>query len=70
MLNDFDEINAILNAMADDGMIESVAEPIDENDASPLDWAEVTGLVDEVFENMYPAAEIMLDENGSPWYVS
>jgi hypothetical protein len=62
MLHDFDEINAILNGMVDDGMIE----PIDEPNCDPFDYAEVTGLWDE----MYPEPEEMVDENGTVWYVS
>lgn len=57
MLNNFDDINAILNEMADHGIVEHMAEPIDENDCHPLDWAEVTGLLDEVFDEVYPYAE-------------
>lgn len=53
MLNDFEAINRILDEMADRGMVE----PIDENDCHPLDWAEVTGLMDEVFDDIYPYAE-------------
>jgi hypothetical protein len=71
MLHDFDEINDILNAMADEGTLEPLAEPIDCDDAHPMDWAEVTGLVDEVFDEMYPNAEMetMVDEDGFVWYV-
>jgi hypothetical protein len=52
--------------MVDDGM----AEPIDFEDCHPLDWAEVVGIADEIFDDMYPEAEMMVDENGTPWYVS
>lgn len=64
---DFEDVNAILAEMRDDGMVE----PIDEDSCHPLEWAEVTGLVDEIFDEMYPEAEMqsMLDENGSLWYV-
>jgi hypothetical protein len=55
MLHDFEEINAILSAMHDEGMVE----PIDENDCHPLDWAEVVGIVDEVFDDVYPEAEMI-----------
>ena len=57
MLNNFDDVNAILNEMAEQGIVEPMVEPIDENDSHPLDWAEVTGLLDEVFEDIYPYAE-------------
>lgn len=53
MLNDFDEINDILQSMADDGMVE----PCDDINAHPLDWAEAAGLVEEVFGEMYPEAD-------------
>jgi len=45
------------------------AEPIDEADCHPLDWAEVVGITDEVFDEIYPGAA-MVDENGITWYVS
>jgi len=45
MLHDLDEINAILAGMRDDGTIE----PIDEVDCDPFDYAEVTGLWDEIY---------------------
>jgi len=61
----FEHINTILNAMADEGILEPIAEPIDCDDCSPFDYAEVTGLWDE----MYPEPEEMVDENGSMWYV-
>jgi hypothetical protein len=62
MLHDFDEINAILNGMVDDGMIE----PIDDPNCDPFDYAEVTRL----WEEMYPEPQEMVDENGEVWYVS
>ena len=54
-LNDFEEVNAILSAMTDEGMVE----PIDEQDCHPLDWAEVVGILDEVFDDVYPEAEMI-----------
>jgi hypothetical protein len=62
---DFEEINAILNQMADEGIVEPMVEPIDEQDCHPMDFADVTGLFDE----MYPEPEMMVDENGTVWYV-
>jgi hypothetical protein len=62
MLNDFEDVNRILAEMVDDGMIE----PIDNPDCSPFDYAEVTGL----WEEMYPEPEEMVDENGQVWYVN
>lgn len=58
MLNDFEDVNRILAELAEDKMVE----PIDENDCHPMDYADVTGLFDE----MYP--EPMVDENGIIWY--
>jgi hypothetical protein len=63
---DFEEINAILNQMADEGIVEPMVEPIDEQDCHPMDFADVTGLFDE----MYPEPEMMVDEDGFVWYVS
>lgn len=57
MLHDFEEINAILNEMAEREIVEPMAEPIDEADCHPLDWAEVVGVVDEIFDEIYPEAE-------------
>jgi hypothetical protein len=59
---DFEAINAILDQMTQYGVVE----PIDENDTDPMDYAEVTGLFDE----MYPEPEEMVDEDGQVWYVS
>lgn len=50
---DFEDINRILAQMSTHGMIE----PIDEEDCHPLDWAEVVGISDEIFEDMYPEAK-------------
>lgn len=62
---DFEEINRMLAEMHDNGMIE----PIDEATCHPMDWAEVVGIADEVFEEIYPEAKEMVDENGILWYV-
>lgn len=56
-MNDFDDVNRILDEMAREGIVEPMVEPIDENDCHPLDWAMVTGLADEVFDEIYPYAE-------------
>lgn len=64
MLNDFDEINAILSQLANDGTIE----PIDEADCHPLDWAEVVGVTDEIFDEVYPCQEAF-DDHGQKWYI-
>jgi hypothetical protein len=49
MLQDFDEINDILNAMADEGTLEPMIEPIDSpnEEVNFWDWADVVGIVDE-----------------------
>jgi len=48
MFHDFDEVNAVLNAMADEGMIEPMVEPIDDSslEVNFWDWADVVGIVD------------------------
>jgi hypothetical protein len=56
----FEEINAILADLAEQEILEPVAEPIDAADCSPFDYAEVTGLWDE----MYPEP---LDANDFVW---
>ena len=63
MLNDFDAINDILNAMADEGILEPMVEPIDEDNVHPLDWAEVTGLIEEIVSTVYPDAYIIEVDN-------
>lgn len=52
-----DDINAILNQLADDGILEPMVEPIDEPDCDPIDFADVTGLFDE----MWPETEFRVD---------
>lgn len=56
----FEEINSILNQMAEEGIVEPMVEPIDEKDTHPMDFAEVTGL----WEEMYPEP---LDANDFVW---
>jgi hypothetical protein len=56
---DFDDINRILDEMADAGILEPMVEPIDDNNCHPLDWAEVVGCADEIFDGMYPCADIL-----------
>ena len=57
---DFEEVNAILAELADREIVEQPAEPIDASDCNPFDYAEVTGLWDE----MYPEP---LDANDFVW---
>ena len=66
MLNDFEDVNRILAELAEDGTIEPMIEPIDEPTCHPMDWAEVTGLADELVDEIYP--EPMVDDNGIMWY--
>ena len=56
MLNDFEDVNRILDELAADGTIEPMAEPCDEADVHPLDWADAVGLFDEVSSILYPEA--------------
>lgn len=51
----FEDVNAILAEMADDGIVEPMVEPIDENDCHPLDWASVVGV--DIFDEIYPEAD-------------
>ena len=53
MLHDFDEINAILHSMADEGMVEPLIEPIDSSAETVdfWDWADIIGIVDEFVPN-------------------
>ena len=67
IFEDTDAINAILSDLADREIVEPMAEPIDCSDCHPMDWAEVTGLVDEVVDQIYP--EPMVDGDGVLWYV-
>lgn len=66
MLNDFDDVNRILAELAEQDILEPMVEPIDEPTCHPMDWAEVTGLADELADEIYP--EPMVDENGILWY--
>lgn len=72
MLNDFEEVNRILAELAENDIVEPMAEPIDASDCHPMDWAEVVGIANEVFDEIYPEAKMqtMVDEDGFVWYVS
>lgn len=70
MMNDFESVNRLLAELAEQDIVEPVAEPIDCADCHPMDWAEVTGLLDEVADDMYTEPTTMIDENGFVWYVS
>lgn len=71
IFEDTDTINAILADLAAQNIVEPMAEPIDESDCHPMDWAEVVGIANEMFDEIYPEAEMqeMVDENGEVWYV-
>jgi hypothetical protein len=47
---------ADINALLDECVMAGVIEPIDEKDCHPLDWAEVVGIADEIFDEIYPEA--------------
>ena len=70
MLNDFEDVNRILAELAEQGTLEPMVEPIDEKDCHPMDWAEVVGIADEIFDEVYPDADsqTVVDENGIFWY--
>ena len=55
MMYAFEDINAILSVLAEQGIVEPVVEPIDENDCHPLDWASVVGV--DIFDEVYPEAD-------------
>jgi len=57
MFNSFDDVNRILAELAEQGMLEPMVEPIDEPTCHPMDWAEVTGLADELADEIYPEPE-------------
>lgn len=67
---DFEDVNRILAELAANGEVEPMVEPIDEPTCHPMDWAEVTGLADELADDIYPEPMTMLDEDGFVWYVS
>ena len=67
MLNDFEDVNRILDELAEQGIVEPVVEPIDEDTCHPLDWAEVVGV--DIFDEVYADAVEMIDEHGETWLV-
>jgi hypothetical protein len=71
-LMDTDTVNSLLSQLAYEGILEPMVEPIDESDCHPMDWAEVTGLADELVDEIYPESQYktMVDEDGFVWYVS
>ena len=55
MRYDFDDVNAILAALADADIVEPVVEPIDDPSVEVdfWDWADVVGIVDEFIPEEY-----------------
>jgi hypothetical protein len=76
IFEDTDAINAILNQLADEDAVEPMAEPIDDPNCDPFDYAEVTGLWDEMYpepidaDDLARGFEMMVDENDKVWYVA
>jgi hypothetical protein len=58
MIHNFDEINAILDMMAQEGTIEPMVEPIDDPtvEVNFWDWADVVGAVDDFVPEEYTNA--------------
>jgi len=50
-MNDFEEINDLLNQMADQGMVEPIDDPSINVDF--WDWADVVGVVDDFIPEEY-----------------
>jgi hypothetical protein len=69
IFEDTDAINAFLAQLAEQELVEPMVEPIDCDDCHPLDAAFVMGIEDDVFDEMYPDAD-MIDEYGNVWHVS
>lgn len=57
MLNDFDEINLMLDQMFEESISECAIEPIDDPNCEIdyWDWAEILGVVDELEPEEYNA---------------
>ena len=58
MLNDFDDVNRILNELADAEIVEPMVEPIDDPsvEVNFWDWADVVGAVDDFVPEEYTNA--------------
>jgi hypothetical protein len=50
MLNDFEDVNRILDEMAEQGIVEPMVEPIDDPSIQTdfYDWADVVGISDQI----------------------
>lgn len=55
MRYDFDDVNAILAALADADIVEPMVEPVDDPNVQMnfWDWADVVGVVDEFVPDEY-----------------
>ncbi len=51
---DFEDVNRILAEMAANDSADPMVEPIDDPTCHPMDWAEVVGIADEIFDDIYP----------------
>lgn len=58
MRYDFDDVNAILSALADADIVEPMVEPIDDPslEVNFWDWADVVGAVDDFVPEEYTNA--------------
>jgi hypothetical protein len=58
MRYDFDDVNAILAALADADIVEPMVEPIDDPSVEMnfWDWADIVGVVDEFVPEEYTDA--------------
>ena len=55
MRYDFDDVNAILSALADADILEPMVEPVDDPslEVNFWDWADIVGAVDEFVPDEY-----------------
>lgn len=55
MRYDFDDVNAILSALADSDIVEPMVEPVDDPSVEMnfWDWADIVGVVDEFVPDEY-----------------
>lgn len=55
MRYDFDDVNAILAALADADIVEPMVEPVDDPNVEMnfWDWADIVGVVDEFVPDEY-----------------
>ena len=59
IFEDTDAINAFLSALADQEIVEPMAEPIDDPNCDPFDYAEVTGLWNEMYPEPIDADDLV-----------